>query len=94
MHGGDACWTVNVWPAIVSVAILTSPALTPTANDTVPLPVPAAPEVTANHAGALDTAVHGHAALLAVTSTLPTPPSAPSSAPLAVRAKVHGAPCW
>jgi hypothetical protein len=48
--------------------------LTATLNATVPLPVPADPEVTVIHV-ALLTAVHAHVACV-VTATVPVPPSA------------------
>ena len=72
-HGATnaACVRVNVCVAIVSVAVRAAPVLAVTLNATVPLPVPAAPEVTVSH-GALLTAVHAQAAVV-VTFTVPGP---------------------
>jgi hypothetical protein len=73
-HGATnaACVTVNVCVAIVSVPVRCAPVLAATLNATDPLPVPAAPEVTVSHDGALLTAVHAHDAAV-VTFTVPAP---------------------
>jgi hypothetical protein len=58
-------------------------------NPTVPLPVPAAPEVTVSH-GALLLAVHVHA-LVVVTVTVPVPPIAGTLWLVGLIEYVHGA---
>ena len=66
---------MNVWPAIVTVALRGSVALfTATFNFTVPFPEPLAPLLTTTH-GVLVTAVHAHP-LAAVTPTWTIPPEA------------------
>jgi len=74
--GAAACVTVNVLPAIVSVAERDDPLFAPTENETVPLPVPFAPAVMDIHE---TSSVADHAQLLpAETVTVPVPPSAPN----------------
>ena len=53
------CCTVNVWPAMVSVPVLTFVGFDATENVTDPLPFPIAPEVTVIH-GVLLVALHVH----------------------------------
>src|SRR5262245_28640611 len=69
---GAYCVTVTVWPAIVSVPVLTGPAFALTATLTVPLPVPLLPAVIVMN-DALLIAVQGgvHAVVTAMT---PVPP--------------------
>jgi len=76
VHGAGtaACVTVNVCPAIVRVPVRAAPAFAATANATVPLPLPVAPDVMVIH-GALLLAVHAQPAVV-VTSELPVPPAA------------------
>jgi hypothetical protein len=76
VHGtGAAAWfTVNVWPAMVSVPVRALPVLAATVNATEPFPVPTAPAVTATH-GTLLVAVQSQPAAV-VTATLPLPPGA------------------
>jgi hypothetical protein len=69
-----ACDTVNVFPAIVSVALRAAPVFALTEKLTVPLPVPFAPSVIEIH-DASSVAVHAQPAP-AVTVTLPVPPLA------------------
>jgi hypothetical protein len=73
------CVTVNVWPATTMEPDRLAPEFAATVNATVPLPLPAAPEVTVIH-GADATAVHAHP-LDAVTVKLPVPPAAGTVAP-------------
>ena len=61
-----ACVTANVWPAIVSVPLRTTPVLAATLKFTFPGPVPLAAEVTVIHGALLD-ADHAHAAVVDTT---------------------------
>ena len=72
--GAAACETVNVRPAIVTVPLRAAPAFEVAVKPTVPLPVPAAPDVTVSQESLL-TAVHVHVAVV-VTLTCPVPPPA------------------
>jgi hypothetical protein len=67
-----AWWTVNVRPAIVSVPSRATPECDPAKNDTVPLPVPLAPDVIDSHP-ALLVAVQLQVPPV-LTVTLPFPP--------------------
>jgi len=75
VHGAAACVAVNVWPAMVTVPVRASAVLAANDNETVPLPVPLAPDAIVTHA-ALDAAVHAHVDADAVTVTDPLPPDA------------------
>jgi hypothetical protein len=89
-HGVPACVTVKVAPAIVNVPVrLVVPAFAATVNDTVPVPVPAAPELIVIHA-ALLTAAHTHPAA-AVTVLLPAPPPAAMACETGEMLGAHGA---
>jgi hypothetical protein len=70
VHGAtNASWfTVNVWPAIVTVPALAAPVFAAMLMPTEPLPVPDAPAVTVIH-GAPLAAVHVQTAVV-VTETL------------------------
>src|SRR5262249_15253829 len=71
-----ALWdTLNVDPAIVSVAVRAAPVLAATVKFAVPLPLPDAPDVNVTKV-ALLVAVHAHP-VPAVTGTDPVPPAAP-----------------
>ena len=80
VSGGVAAWlTIKVWPAIVSVAVRCIAAvLAPTEYVTVPLPVPAFPELTEIQ-DALLVEIQTQPAL-AVTVALPVPPLAANEA--------------
>jgi len=73
VHDAEASLTVNVWPAIVAVVERAGPEFAAALSDTVPLPVPDAPLVTASQLGSLLTADHEHQ-LPVVTLTLAAPP--------------------
>jgi hypothetical protein len=60
---------VNVWPPMVRVPVRSDPGFAATANATVPLPMPEAPDVTVIQL-AFDVAVHAQPAA-AETATLP-----------------------
>jgi hypothetical protein len=67
---------VKIWPATVSVPVRDCvDVLAAALNVTVPLPLPAAPAVTASHDVALPDAVHVHPAGV-VTVVDPEPPAA------------------
>jgi hypothetical protein len=84
-----ACVTVNVWPATVSVPVRAVVAVLAAAlKETVPLPEPLAPLVTASQE-ALLTAVHAQP-VPAVTFTVPVPPAAGTDADVAESAGAHG----
>ncbi len=69
------CVIVKVFPAIVDAAVLDAPVFAVTLYDTVPLPVPLAPEVmVAQETPVAADQVHP---LCVVTVTLPVPPDAP-----------------
>jgi hypothetical protein len=70
VHGAtNAAWfTVNVWPAMVTVPVRAAPLLAAMFMPTEPFPVPAAPAVTVIHGTPL-AAVHAHAAVV-VTVTV------------------------
>lgn len=70
---------VNVWPPAAMLPERLAPEFAATVNATVPLPVPAAPEVIVIH-DAVGTAVHAHP-LAVVTVKLPEPPAAGTVAP-------------
>ena len=74
VHAGATCVTVNVWPAMVSVPFRGAPPLAATVNETDPLPLPDAPDVTVIH-DTLLTAVHGHTDVVVTftAGTLPPP---------------------
>ncbi len=71
-----ACETVNVLPAIVSVPERAGPSLAATKKVTVPLPLPAAPEVMVVHWTVLE-AVHAQPAPAVTVMGVPAPPAAP-----------------
>jgi hypothetical protein len=75
VHGAAACVAVNVCPAIVTVPLRASAVLAANDSETVPLPVPLAPDAIVTHA-ALDAAVQAHVDADAVTVTDPLPPDA------------------
>jgi len=64
--------TVNVRPAIVSVALRAGPVVDATPNWTVPFPVPLLPLVTVIH-GTLLAAVHPHSGTVATATVLEPP---------------------
>jgi hypothetical protein len=76
-HWLTACVTVNVWPAIVRLAVrAVVPPLADALNRMTPLPLPVAADVTVSHA-ALLVGAHAHP-IGAVTVTDPDPPDAVS----------------
>jgi hypothetical protein len=84
--GGAAAWfTVNVWPAIVSVPLRAGPVLAATLTVTTPLAVPLPPLAIVSHA-AFGVAVHAH---VAVTPTVVVPPSAATLASVGRIENVH-----
>jgi len=60
---------------MVMVPVLAAPLLAAALKATDPLPVPDAPDVTVIQSVLFDAAVHAHVALLAVTATVPLPPT-------------------
>ena len=64
--------TVNVRPAMVSVALRAGPVVDATPNWTVPFPVPLLPLVTVIH-GTLLAAVHPHSGTVATATVLEPP---------------------
>src|SRR5262249_28029783 len=87
-HAAAACTTVNGWPAMVVVPVRAPPVLAAIGNATVPLPLPAAPDVTVIHDTPL-VAVHVQPPA-AVTATEPVDASAPTFWLAADSANVHG----
>ena len=88
--GGAACESVNVWPPMVMVPLRAPPVFAAALKPTLPLPLPDAPEVTVIQSGALDVAVHAHAASV-VTATDPVPPAGSTDADAGAIEYVHGA---
>jgi hypothetical protein len=79
-----------VRPAIVTVPVrFVDAVLAATFNETVPLPLPDAPDVTAIHESLL-TAVHAHD-VVAVTVTLAAPPADVADRPVGAMLKEHAA---
>jgi hypothetical protein len=79
---------VKVFPAIVAVPVRCAPELfEATATETVPLPLPAAPDATVSHAALLE-AVQAHE-LPVVTLTRVVPPEASDVFATGVMAYVH-----
>jgi hypothetical protein len=75
VHVAAACVTVNGWPPMLTVPVREVRAVFAlTVSDTVPLPVPLAPELTMIQAAVL-AAVQRHP-VFAVTPTLAVPPAA------------------
>jgi len=70
-----AWFTVNVWPAIVSVPVRALPVFAATLNETLPSPVPLAPEVIVSHA-ALLVAVQLQPLVVDTATGDPPPPDA------------------
>ena len=81
------CETVNVWPAMVTVAVRFAPAAAATFSTTVPVPVPVLPaRIVMN----VDEVVAVHAqAVPVVTVMLEAPPMGPTAAVVADSAKVQ-----
>jgi hypothetical protein len=69
--------TVTVWFATVNVPLRAAPLLTAALIDTVPLPVPLAPDVIDNH-DALLVAVHVHPVPVVTVTGLVAPPPPPT----------------
>ena len=93
VQGGASCVAVNVCPAIVSVPTRCGPVLAATANDTLPLPLPAAAPVIVSQSMLFDAAVHPQFAA-AVIATAPPPPDAASVWAPGEIENVHGTGCW
>jgi hypothetical protein len=78
VHGAPPWFTVNVWPAIVRVALLAAVVEFASApNSALPLPLPLAPLRIPTHVTPL-VAVHAHPAP-AVIVTVPLPPAKPTN---------------
>jgi hypothetical protein len=94
VHGAAAWFTVNVWPAMVSVPARVVPlGLAAALKLTVPLPLPVAPAVTLNQLVLLLTAVHVQP-VGAVTFVAPVPPLAMTDCDVGATENVHGAAAW
>ena len=92
VHDAATCVTVNVLPAIVSVADLpTVVTLAAAVNPTLPLPLPVAPLVIVTHDAPL-VPVQLHPAVV-VTATVPVPPVAGTAWVAAEMVYTHAAAC-
>jgi hypothetical protein len=80
---------VNVWPAIVAVALRDPAPFADAVNVTVPLPVPDAPLATVNQVVSLLAALHEHQ-LPVVTVIVAVSPDAASAMPVGEIEYVHG----
>src|SRR5687767_6768082 len=83
---------VNVRPATVMVPVRAADVLAPTLKATVPLPEPAAPEVTVIQ-GSDATAVQSHVAPVVTVMGVPVPPALPNDADVGANVYVQPVAC-
>jgi hypothetical protein len=90
---GAACATRKDFPAIASEPTREAPALAVADQETVPAPLPLAPDVTESHEGSWVAAVQAQP-WGAAMSTDPEPAAEESEALSGERTNTHGAPTW
>jgi hypothetical protein len=83
--------SVNVFPAIVRVALRAAPVVAAALYCTSPLPLPVAPDAIVSHDSLLD-ALHEHPSVV-VTVTRPVPPAAGTDADSGEMLNTHPADC-